>query len=501
MDARIQELETHLADHQGRLSKVLLGVATSLVLVSIFFPPFWVALWTILLTSVSASYWIVQRRSVAELIAAIPAPQDAELHDRMARIEEERDRLKAEVEESSKQIIKTAAAVRERSLSDLAENYGLSLRNVLSYTDTLLGLLMEKMGTDPTFRSWVTRLEAEAEPVKSFCESSLVLSASWKSKAQRLDLNSLVLRTTGLLSSRMLQMGIKVTMDLAKDLQTVRCAPYRLAIAILDILGNAQDALEGRRTPWLNLKTWRDEEHIYLDITDSRAIPRAKLSRVYSTPPLFGEYRIEDRYGYSVAATLLEDQKVEFDILSQEMKNTTTVRLTFQVGTDDLPEADYLRLKGRSLLTAMNLATEGHIVRVSTGPVSTAPTLNGCKIMVVDPDQTVTDSVADVLREEGAVVERVHDVKKGRATLATERFDLIITDFSMSGMDPHSFIQKLAYNPKAASRFIFLAAPDADEEITEFIREFKFPLLTKPVGVEILLQTARDALERLHEQE
>jgi DNA-binding NtrC family response regulator len=57
------------------------------------------------------------------------------------------------------------------------------------------------------------------------------------------------------------------------------------------------------------------------------------------------------------------------------------------------------------------------------------------KILVVDDDDTIRDIVSKMLCRLGFEVSSADNAKSGLALLLNNKFDLVITDFSMSGMD------------------------------------------------------------------
>lgn len=57
------------------------------------------------------------------------------------------------------------------------------------------------------------------------------------------------------------------------------------------------------------------------------------------------------------------------------------------------------------------------------------------KILVVDDDDTIRDGVSQMLYRLGYAVLSAESGEKGLALFLKNKFDLVITDFNMSGMD------------------------------------------------------------------
>jgi DNA-binding NtrC family response regulator len=69
------------------------------------------------------------------------------------------------------------------------------------------------------------------------------------------------------------------------------------------------------------------------------------------------------------------------------------------------------------------------------------------KILVIDDDHTVRDVVSEMLCRLGFEVSSADSAESGLALFLKNKFDLVITDFSMSGMDGIN----LAYSIKEKS--------------------------------------------------
>jgi CheY-like chemotaxis protein len=90
------------------------------------------------------------------------------------------------------------------------------------------------------------------------------------------------------------------------------------------------------------------------------------------------------------------------------------------------------------------------------------------KILVVDDDYTVRDIVSKMLCRLGYAVLSADSGEKGLALFLKNKFDLVITDFSMSGMDGIN----LAYciKEKSPSTQVVLLTGDDKEVILSKIK-------------------------------
>ena len=91
------------------------------------------------------------------------------------------------------------------------------------------------------------------------------------------------------------------------------------------------------------------------------------------------------------------------------------------------------------------------------------------KILVVDDDDTIRDVVSKMLCRLGFEVSSANSAESGFALFLKNKFDLVITDFSMSGMDGIN----LAYyiKEKSPSTQVVLMTGDEKEFILSRIRD------------------------------
>ena len=91
------------------------------------------------------------------------------------------------------------------------------------------------------------------------------------------------------------------------------------------------------------------------------------------------------------------------------------------------------------------------------------------KILVVDDDDTIRDGVSQMLCRLGYAVLSAESGEKGLALFLKNKFDLVITDFNMSGMDGIH----LAYQVKEKSpaTLVVLMTGDNKEVILAKIKD------------------------------
>ena len=77
------------------------------------------------------------------------------------------------------------------------------------------------------------------------------------------------------------------------------------------------------------------------------------------------------------------------------------------------------------------------------------PQLAGVKLLSVDDDPTTQALIAAVFVRHGAIVTTCSSAEEGIAVLAECRFDLVVSDLQMTGLDGYDLVHKLRQMEKS----------------------------------------------------
>jgi CheY-like chemotaxis protein len=115
------------------------------------------------------------------------------------------------------------------------------------------------------------------------------------------------------------------------------------------------------------------------------------------------------------------------------------------------------------------------------------------RILVVDDDRTTLRMLRLQLEAAGHEVETAGDGAAGLAKLNRSRFDVVLLDVWMPGMDGLEVLSRLRGAP-SRPRVIVMTADDAPETLLKAVREQAFGYVTKPVEPAELSDTIASAL-------
>jgi CheY-like chemotaxis protein len=103
--------------------------------------------------------------------------------------------------------------------------------------------------------------------------------------------------------------------------------------------------------------------------------------------------------------------------------------------------------------------------------------------------------IADVLEDEGMVVEVLLDGREALGRAATQAFDLVICDMKMPGLDGQNFYKSLERSGNALrKRFLFVTGDILAAHTREFLERNHLPHVAKPFRVEELTEKVRSVL-------
>jgi DNA-binding response OmpR family regulator len=117
------------------------------------------------------------------------------------------------------------------------------------------------------------------------------------------------------------------------------------------------------------------------------------------------------------------------------------------------------------------------------------------KILVVDDEETMRRSVADILSLEGYQVQSVDRGKAALAALQAESYDLMLLDLKMPGMDGVEVMRNAA-RIAPDTKIILLTAHGSLQSAIEALRHEAHDYLLKPVTPQELLASVASGIAR-----
>ncbi len=113
-------------------------------------------------------------------------------------------------------------------------------------------------------------------------------------------------------------------------------------------------------------------------------------------------------------------------------------------------------------------------------------------ILTVDDSKTIRDMVSFTLKKAGYDVAEAGDGNAGVALISRQKFDCIITDLNMPGMDGLAFTRAVRSNPANRATPVLLLTTESDPSKKQAGREAGATgWLVKPFNPDKLVETVR----------
>ena len=115
------------------------------------------------------------------------------------------------------------------------------------------------------------------------------------------------------------------------------------------------------------------------------------------------------------------------------------------------------------------------------------------QVLVVDDDEVIRDTLYDLLSEEYSC-QTAESAEKALARLATESYDVVLTDISMPGLSGLELLGHVLQNYPKTPVIVISAISDRDHA-EGLIKLGAFDYLLKPFKLEMVEKSVRRAIE------
>lgn len=116
------------------------------------------------------------------------------------------------------------------------------------------------------------------------------------------------------------------------------------------------------------------------------------------------------------------------------------------------------------------------------------------RLLLVEDDRMIGDSLRQALRDEGYAVDWVYDARAANATLGSERFDLVLLDLGLPDLDGVEVVRRL--RAWSAVPVLVLSARAQEASKVAALDAGADDYVTKPFGFPELLARMRAAVRR-----
>lgn len=364
-----------------------------------------------------------------------------------------------------------AAAGRAAALGQLLASIVHELNNQLS-TILAQSQLLRRSLRNQSHQARLDRVIGAARQSARIVTNLLDLARRRPVRRAPLPVAEIAARAIELTRGRLEQAGVALSTDLPADLPPAMGDATGLGQVVVNLLTNACDALADVPPPRrvsVVLAHDGDARMLELRVGDNGpGIPPAILKRIFQ--PFFTT-KAEGKgtgLGLSLCATQMK-----------ELGGSITVA--------NRPSG------GAEFVVRLPVGEEA-----AAGPPPASPRpAGGAAILVIDDDEGLSRYIQSLLRREGHAADLACDGAEALRRIGRRRYDLLVTDIHMAGMDGTSLYRRLERDhPETAQRILFVTGDIANPELEQFFILAGRPVIAKPFDDQRFLSVVAQLLRQ-----
>jgi PAS domain S-box-containing protein len=345
-------------------------------------------------------------------------------------------------------------------VSGVAHELNNPLAGVMAFSELLLS---SPASQDEEARRALETIHHEAMRAAKIVSHLLTFARQRPAERMEADLNQIVTDTLTLRRYALSASQIELDVVLDPTLPRTWADPFQLQQVVLNLLGNAEQALadwqgDRRIVVW----TRHDDECLVIAVSDSGpGIPAEQRDRIfnpfYTTKPVGQGTGL----GLSISDGIVREHGGQIRVESHPGDGAT-----FLI---QLPVVTPLTgLAGQQKVAAK---------------AASAPR----RVLVVDDEPSMRAAIATFLTSLGHTVTVVSRGEEARALLAANEYDVVLLDLRMSGVGGDTLYHELCESdPRHASRVVFVTGDLENEHSKRFLDQAGRPSVSKPFQLDDL---------------
>jgi two-component system NtrC family sensor kinase len=369
------------------------------------------------------------------------------------------------VKRAEREVLSQRDAVRQAerlsALGSLLAGVAHELNNPLSIVIAHATLLEEQAGAAPALGARAVKIRSAAERCGRIVQTFLGMARRRPPERRSVAIASVIEAALDLIGYALRSAGIAVVRDIADDTPEIAADQDQLVQVLINVLTNAQAALAGvagQKRITLAARAGEDGG-ILLTIADNGpGVPEALRQRVFD--PFFTTRQEGGGtgVGLSLCRAIISAHAGSIS-LEETPGGGATVRIVLPPGSLDAPPADQAYAEEKPGLVVRRVRSA----------------------LIVDDEEEVASVLAEILRGDGFLVETAADGTVARERLAARRFDVVLSDLRMPGLDGAALHAWLAEaRPALAARVVFVTGDRLGAGAEAMLAATGRPVLAKP---------------------
>jgi two-component system NtrC family sensor kinase len=325
--------------------------------------------------------------------------------------------------------------------------------------------LLSQTGTDDTVRPHLELIAKSAHRCHKIVHNLLSFARQHEPERKLIQVNATMDEVLEIMAYDLRTSNIKVVKEFQSDLPPILGDTHQLQQVFINIVANARQAIgAAQNSGKITVRTRIADRMVRIEIADNGpGISPANMARIFD--PFFTTK--PQGQGTGLGLSLVYG-------MVQEHGGTITARSDFGHGATfmiDLPIAS----DAPAAMGAQG-KPDGRMVRAAKP--------RGTSVLVVDDEEWILSLSRELLTWDGHGVETALGAEQGLEALKRKRFDLIVSDWKMPGMNGIQLYERIRTDyPALAGRVIFMTGDVINDSFREFLRDNAKTCLSKPFPI------------------
>jgi len=370
------------------------------------------------------------------------------------------------------------------ALGQLISGVAHELNNPLAVISGYAQLLAMRPTVDEKTHNDLLKIQRESERASRIVQNFLAFARKQPVEKGNVELNRLIEASLELTDYDLRASGVRVVRELTADAPPVFGDANQLEQVFLNVINNAIHAMEGSpREKILKVRTETAEGLVRTIISDTgKGIDPAILEKIFD--PFFTTKDAGAGTGLGLS--------ISFSIIKEHAGNI---------------HAENITGSGASFIVELPASHVKPPPRASSTVVlpREAPSLvahRSFHVLVVDDEPAIQDVFTELLTDYSCSVQSTNNGLRAIRLIQQEKFDLILCDLKMPGMDGRRLFEQVRETrPETARNFVFVTGDTNSPGTIEFLKKSGCLWATKPFNFREIEGLLSEHFGRIQDEE